>query len=379
MKTLKRAVSIIAAVIFILPSCLTVSAENKPVSEILFELDTGRVLYFENAETPVPVGMMNKLMTVLAAANEVNTGRLALDKTVYAPPSVASEKGASVWLESGDSITVEELFKAVIIGNANDAALTLAAAAFGSEAKYLEKAETIASNLGLENTSFTSASGFAAPEEQISTAADLAKIISAISKIEFIAPMFLNRLDYVRGGDAQLVNTNKMARSYNGCLGYKYAFSKPSGYCIAAAAGSGDNRYGVILLGFPDETRMYARAAQMLDAAFLYYTTYVPKPPEDVPQTVRVKNGYAENVTLTPAAAAKYVIKKSQSGSFEARIIIPEFIYAPVKSGQTVGEIQYYLEGKFFCKTPIVATADVEAVSFRKNLAIILKNIFSFE
>jgi D-alanyl-D-alanine carboxypeptidase (penicillin-binding protein 5/6) len=379
MKILKKAVSIMAAVIFILPQCLNVFAENKPVYEILFELDTGKVLYSENADIPVPVGMMNKLMTILAAANEVNAGRLDPGKTVYAPPSVSDEKGASVWLEGGDGITVEELFKAVIIGNANDAALTLAAAAFGSEAKYLEKARVIAKNLGLENTTFTNASGYNAPEEQLSSAADMAKIISALSKIEFIAPMFLNRLDYVRDGDAQLVNTNKMARSYNGCLGYKYAYSKPSGYCLAVAAESGDNRYGAILLGFPDETKMYARGAQMLDAAFEHYTSYVPSAPENTPTMIRVKNGYAENVTLAPSEAGKYVIKKSQSESFEARVIIPDFVYAPVKTGQTIGEIQYYLEGKFFCKTPIVATADIEAVSFRKNLAIILKNIFSFE
>jgi D-alanyl-D-alanine carboxypeptidase (penicillin-binding protein 5/6) len=379
MKFINKAICVLIALILIFPQTLKISAESAEKFEILFELDTGKILYSENANVPVPVGMMNKLMTILTAAEEVEAGRLTLDKTVYAPASVSDEKGASVWLESGDAITVEELFKAVIIGNANDAALTLAAAAFGSEQKYLARVAEKADELGLINTLFTNASGYNSPEEQISCAADIAKIVSAISKIEFIAPMFTNRLDYVRGEDAQLVNTNKMARSYNGCIGYKYAYSKPSGYSLAVGAQSGGNRYGAVVLGSADETKMYARAAKMLDAAFEYYTSYVPKAPDDIPTEIRVKNGYAENVAIAPASAQKYVIKKSQSGSFEAQIIIPDFIYAPVSSGQTIGEVHYYLEGEFFCKTPIVATSDIEGVTFGKNLAIILKNVFNFD
>jgi D-alanyl-D-alanine carboxypeptidase (penicillin-binding protein 5/6) len=378
MLKIKKFVCLLAVIMLVLPLTLPVSAESKPVAEILFELDTGKVLYAENAETPVPVGMMNKLMTVLAAAREVEAGRLPPAKTVYAPASVASEKGASVWLESGDPITVEELFRAVIIGNANDAALTLAAAAFGTEERYLEKAAEIAQEMGLSSTSFTNAAGFNAPEEQISSAADIAKIISALSKIEFIAPYFISRLDYVRGEAAQLVNTNKMSRSYNGCIGYKFSFTKPSGYCLAVGAKQGDNRYGAVLLGSSDEQKMYTRASKMLDAAFEYFTSFVPEPPEELTKEIRVKNGYAESVPIKAGTPGKYVIRKGQTANIEARIVLPEFVYAPVKSGQMIGEVHFYLEGKFFCKTPIIASENVEGVTFGKNLAITLKSVFDF-
>jgi D-alanyl-D-alanine carboxypeptidase (penicillin-binding protein 5/6) len=353
-------------------------AEEKQNFEILFELDTGEVLYSENKDIAVPVGMMNKLMTILAAAKETEAGRLPLDKTVYAPAGVTGEKGASVWLRPGDAITVEELYKSVIIGNANDAALTLAVAAFGSEEKYLSRASEIGESLGLTKTVFTNASGFRDPEAQISTAADIAKIISALSKIEFIEPMFVNRLDYVRNGDAQLVNTNKMARSYNGCIGFKYTFGKETGHSLAVGADHGGTRFGAVLIGSPDDAEMYIRAAKMLDAAFEYYMSYTPKPPSEMVSEIRVKNGYAENVAVVPVPAAKYVIKKSQSGNFETRVIMPEYVYAPVSTGQIVGEVHYYLEGEYFCKTPIVADGDVDGVTFGKNLAIILKKCIQF-
>jgi D-alanyl-D-alanine carboxypeptidase len=124
---------------------------------------------------------------------------------------------------------------------------------------------------------------------------------------------------------------------------------------------------------------MYIRAAKMLDAAFEYYMSYTPKPPAEIASEIRVKNGYAENVAVTPVPAGKYVIKKSQSGNFETRVIMPEYVYAPVSTGQIVGEVHYYLEGEYFCKTPIVAADDVDGVTFGKNLAIILKSVFSFE
>jgi D-alanyl-D-alanine carboxypeptidase (penicillin-binding protein 5/6) len=375
----KKAACLIAAVMIAAGFIgLPAAAESKPSGQILFEPDTGKVLYAENADMPVPVGMMNKLMTVLAAAGEVEAGRLPLDKTVYAPASVSAEKGASVWLESGDPITVEELFRAVITGNANDAALTLAAAAFKTEERYLEKAAEIAEEMSLQNTSFTNAAGYNAPEAQISSAADIAKIIGGLSDIEFIAPYFINRLDYVRGEDAQLVNTNKMARSYNGCIGYKFSFTKPSGYCLAVGAKQDENRYCAVLLGFSDEQKMYTRASKMLDAAFEYFTAFIPQPPEDLVSEIRVKNGYAESVPIWAGEPGKYVIRKGQPAKIESRVVLPEFVYAPVAAGQRIGEVHFYLEGKFFCKTPIVASENVEGVTVGKNLLIILKSVFDF-
>jgi D-alanyl-D-alanine carboxypeptidase (penicillin-binding protein 5/6) len=355
---------------------VSANADKMVQGEILFELSSGTVLYSKNADTPLPVGVLNKLMTVLAAADAVTHGSLHPEDVVKAPSSV-TVKGASVWLEPGDEITVDELFRSVIIGNANDAAVTLAYAVNRDPAGYEKKVSEISEKLDLTATSFTNVHGHTEPEKQLSSADDIAKMLTALSQYGFLADYFATNLDYVRGGTAQLVNSNRLVRFYDGTIGYKYGYSKESGYCIAAAAERGGNRYGVVVLGFDDEDAIYSRAKALLNNGFNAYTAVMPEIPRDLPAEISVKGSFSETIPISAAEPQKLIIRKGETG-FEPVICLPEYILAPVQNGDRIGEIHYYLGGKVIYRLGIHAGTDADKLGFPDHLKLLLENIFSF-
>ena len=119
----------------------------------------GIVIDDVNADKVVPVGTMNKLMTVLLAAEKISCKELSLDTNVEVSEYANSMQGAQIWLMPNESITVEELLKAIIIGNANDASVVIAEAVSGSEKKFVAAMNNKAVELGMENTSFTNCCG----------------------------------------------------------------------------------------------------------------------------------------------------------------------------------------------------------------------------
>jgi D-alanyl-D-alanine carboxypeptidase (penicillin-binding protein 5/6) len=320
---------------------------------------------------------MCKLLTVLAAAEAVEKGELKLEDTVAAPSNVGV-KGASVWLEPGDEITVDELFRSVIIGNANDAAVTLAYAVERDTNAFLNRISDLSNRLLLASTNITNVHGYTEPEKQLSSAADMAKILTALSAYEFLKPYFSTTLDYVRSGSAQLVNSNRLVRFYDGTIGYKFGFTEDSGYCIAAAAERSGNRYGAVVLGYDDEDKLFERAKALLNNGFNAYTSIMPELPDNLPAAIPVKGSLAASLPVLPSAVQKLILRKADTGSLTSVICLPDYVYAPVKQGSVIGEIHYYINGSVVYKIDICAAADTEKLGFGDNLALMLKNIFSF-
>ena len=120
--------------------CMSAFADEKEYTlcEVLIEASSGVIISGQNEETPVSVGTMAKLMTILLAAEQVENGKLSLDDTLKTSSYANTMQGAQIWLMPGEEITVDELFKAVIIGNANDASVVLAEKVAGSEEKFVE-------------------------------------------------------------------------------------------------------------------------------------------------------------------------------------------------------------------------------------------------
>lgn len=193
-----------------------VYAEPSECCSIVFELTSGIVIDDVNADKVVPVGTMNKLMTVLLAAEKISCKELSLDTTVKVSEYANSMQGAQIWLMPNESITVEELLKAIIIGNANDASVVMAEAVSGSEKKFVAAMNAKAVELGMKNTSFTNCCGYYDDDKQLSTASDLSRLICELYKYEFLTSYFTTWLDYVRNDTAELVNSNELVKKFEG-------------------------------------------------------------------------------------------------------------------------------------------------------------------
>lgn len=121
---------------------------------VLMEASTKTIIEEKNGNERLNAGYLGKLMTVLLIAEDIETGKFSAATELTASSNVTDTKGAVVWLEAGDKMTVDELLKSVIVGNANDAVTVLSESSEQSVEKFVMRMNSEAFDLGLRNTSF---------------------------------------------------------------------------------------------------------------------------------------------------------------------------------------------------------------------------------
>lgn len=375
---MKKIIGIVLSLIIVVLCAGQSFAESSGECSIVFELTSGIVIDDVNADKVVPIGTMNKLMTVLLAAEKISCKELSLDTVVKVSEYANSMQGAQIWLMPGESITVEELLKGIIIGNANDASAAVAEAVSGSEKKFVAAMNVKAAELGMTKTSFTNCCGYYDDDKQFSTAADLSKLICELCKYEFLTPYFTARLDYVRNGAAELVNSNKLVKNFDGIVGFKAGYTENSNHFIAAAAKRGDKSFGIIILGADDEDKMFSNAKTKLESVFADYIVMKPDLPENIPSTIKVKDSLTTEININYNDVRNIVIPKGAVNSISSVCILPDEVYAPVNIGDKVGEIQFYRKEKYLFSTDILALEKADEKNNFNVLLKLLKMIISF-
>ena len=381
--TSKRIISVILAIITIMTfPCSAAYAKEKEkellLCEVLIEASAGTVIHGLNEDAPVPVGTMAKLMTVLLTAEQVEAGKLSVDDKLKTSSYANSMQGAQIWLMPGEEITVDELLKGVIIGNANDASVVLAEKVSGSEEKFVRLMNDRAAELGMKDTVFTNCSGYYDDDKQISTASDIAKLCAELAKYDFLRDYLTCWRDFVRGGETELVNANEIVKSYKGIAGFKAGYTESSGYCVAAGAERDGVMYISVILGCTDKDDGFTEATRLMGIGFSGYTVFVPELPGDIPSFVPVKGGLIRQAAVECGEVRSVVLPNGAAGSVSAKVIMPEYVYAPVKKGDKVGEVHFMRNDKMMFAVDIVATESAESMNLKNAIGIILKKLLTF-
>lgn len=380
-KIIKQFISCFVLTLLLLNTfCLKVYANEKTmtIGYVLIEAESKAIISSSNENMPVSVGVMSKLMTIYLVGEAIESKQISIDDTLKASTYANSVKGATIWLMPGEEITVEELIKALIIGNANDAAVVLAEKISGTEEKFVEKMNEKAKSLGMNDTSFTNCNGFYDDEKQISTAYDLAILCSALVEFDFLRDYFVCWRDYVRGGQTELVNSNELVKSYKGLIGFKSGYTENSGYCTALAAKRDEATYISVIIGCKEKSDSLSKAKNLLDMAFSQYTITTPQLPEKIPEEISVKGGMKKTVPIEYKNVRKVVLPNSAINSVTSKIVLTDFIYAPVSKNYKVGEIQFLRNDKLMFCVDIVTKENIEEINARKSLNIILKKLLTF-
>ncbi|MCH5348554.1 MAG: D-alanyl-D-alanine carboxypeptidase [Oscillospiraceae bacterium] len=382
--TSKRILCVILAIITIMTfPCSIISAEKAEkkepqLCEVLIEASGGVVIYGLNEEAPVAVGTMAKLMTILLTAEQIEAGKLSVDDKLKTSQYANSMQGAQIWLMPGEEITVDELLKGVIIGNANDASVVLAEKVSGSEEKFVQLMNRRASELGMKNTIFTNCNGYYDDDRQISTAADIAKLCAELAKHKVLKEYLTCWRDFVRGGETELVNANEIVKSYKGIAGFKAGYTENSGYCVAAGAERDGVMYISVVLGCSDKGDSFTEATRLMGTGFSGYTVFVPELPKDIPLYVPVKKGMTRQAAVECGEVRSVVLPNGAAGSVSAAVIMPEYVYAPVNKGDKIGEVHFMRNNKMMFAVDIVATESAESMNLKNAIGIILKKLLTF-
>lgn len=372
-----------AAVIF-LPgrACAESAAESAqgdsaPRAALLMEAETGQVLYSVNAAEKLPMASITKVMSLLVLADFIDDGTLKLEDRVAASSYASSAEGSVIWLEPGEEMTAAELLEAVIVSSANDACIALAEHTAGSEAQFVKLMNRRAKSMGLRGTKFTGCVGFDA-EGHYSTAEDIAVMTAELVQKEYYRGWLLTWLDYLRGGGTQLLNTNKLVRTYDGILGGKTGTTDGAGCCLTVCAERGGMRLVAVVLGCGEDPARFDRAEELLDYGFTGFEKYTPTVDSRELKPVPVTRGESPEVRPMVSALGECVIKKGRSSGVKYSYTFVEGVEAPVEKGQFLGEFLVTLDGTEVFRSDIVAAAEVPRMTFGRYLLAILGELVSF-
>lgn len=360
---MKKLICILLSLAFL--SAFTVSATSNPApvtvsspSAVLMH-SSGQVLFEKNSHEKRPIASITKVMTMLLVFEAIERGDLSMSDKVTGSEHSASMGGSQIWLEVGETLTVEEMLKAVAICSANDCAVALGEHISGSEEAFVALMNNRAKELGMNDTTFKNACGLHV-EGHLSSAYDVALMSRELIKYEKVSRFATTWEDTLRDGKSVLNNTNKMIRTYEGMTGLKTGFTSQAGYCLAATAKRENTSFIAVVLGGETSEKRNADIAALLNWGFANYTTATIT--TDVPlMPIKVEMGKEKSVSLELGNMQGILIRKGAEITKE--IQIADKVKAPVKEGAQLGKMTVISDGNTLCEIPIIASETVEKMT----------------
>lgn len=335
-------------------------AENAK-SAILIEASTGKVLFEKNADEKLVPASMTKMMSMLLIMENIEAGVLKWDQMITVSENASSMGGSQILLETGEKMSVKDLFKGVAIASGNDAVVALGEAIAGSEAGFVDMMNKKAKELNLKNTNFKTPHGLDTANHY-SSARDMSIIARELVKHEKVLEFTSVYEDYLRENTDKkiwLVNTNKLVRFYDGVDGLKTGYTKDAGYCLTGTAKKDGMRIIAVVMGEPDSKTRNKEVSEMLDYSFAQYKidTLLKKGSSvGKYEVTKAKEKYIEVVPKGDVTVLRKKSEKSGNASYEVKL---NNLKAPIKKGEVVGKLKIKENGKYIRTVELTTMNDI--------------------
>lgn len=344
-------------------------------SVVLMCLDNGEVLYKENENAHLSPASVTKVMTILLVLEAIDSGKIKMTDKVSASAEAVKMGGSQIWLEQGEQMTVEELFKAVVVASANDACTALAEYIGGSASSFVGMMNERAKQLGCKNTNFENCNGLDdTVTNHYSCAYDIALITKEVMKHKNIEKYTSIWLDSLRNGKTELNNTNKLVNTFNGITGLKTGTTSNAGFCISATARRDGINLAAVVLGSDTSEKRFDTAANLLEWGFANYELIEPKVDKSKIKPVRIKNGIEKEITPQLKENSKVMIKKG-AGELSYKYKLINEVKAPVRKGDSLGEIVIENDKRELARLKLVAKKDIKSVTVNDIFCIVINNL----
>lgn len=374
---MKKVICFFICVCFMIQSVVVFAEGNTDLglnakSAILMEESTGNILYESNPDERLPIASVTKVMTMLLIMEAVDSGKISLDDMVTVSENAMSYGGSTMFLETGEQLTVNDMLKGIAVASANDGCVAMAEHLAGSESAFVDMMNEKAKELGMENTHFMNTNGLD-EDDHYSSARDVAIMSRELMKHETIFNYTSIWMDTLRGGKFQLANTNKLIRFYDGANGLKTGSTSKALCCLSAAAKRNDMQLIAVVLGAPTSAERFASAKSILDYGFANYAVNTQITAGDEVQKIAVEKGVDKEVGVVAGDSCSTLVKKGQEDNITKEIKIDETITAPIEAGQKIGTMTISRDGEVIADIDLNASSAVE----KKRIGLIVKDFFT--
>lgn len=351
-------------------------------SGVLMEAQTGTVIYQKDSDTRRSPASITKIMTLILIFDTLEKGNLKLDDIVTTSAYAKSMGGSQVFLEEGETQTVETLIKCIVIASGNDASVAMAEHICGSEQEFVRHMNERATELGMKNTHFEDCCGLTDSSNHYTTARDIAimsrELITKYPKILEYSSIWMENITHVtKQGTKEfgLTNTNKLLRSYDGCVGLKTGSTSLAKYCLSAVAKRNKITLIAVVMAAPDYKVRFKDAASMLNYGFSRCSLYIDEKMQPLPE-VPVKKGKEKSVPLVYEKQFQYLNTDGETiGKVEKKLRIHREVKAPLKKGSQAGEMIYSADGKELGRIRILYARTIGQATYLDCVKELLKKL----
>ena len=341
---------------------------------ILISIDTGDILYEKEPDAEVPMASITKIMTLLLTLEAVEAGKISMTDIVPISEHAFNMGGSQIWLEPGEQFTLDELIKAICVCSANDAAVAVAEFVGGSEEAFAEMMNQKAAELGMTHTHFVNACGLDA-EGHYSSARDVARMSVELLHHPKILEYSQIWMDSLRGGETQIVNTNKLLKTYPGTTGLKTGTTSKAGVCIAATAQRDGMNLLAVVLGSDSGKERFESAATLLDYGFATYELAQFPAIEGKAAALPVSGGVARTAPLSYSVPKTLLVAKGEGAGLTATVQLAPSLAAPVAAGTQAGKVMLKSGDTVLAEYPVIIAQDVPEMDFSSALQLMLQAV----
>ncbi len=361
---------------FVMLFTTAVKADN-PVSDdvdakayILIEQSTGKVLAEDKADEKLPIASVTKIMTMLLIMEAIDDGVIALDDMVEVSENAMSYGGSTMFLETGEKLSVHDMLKGIAVASANDGCVAMAEHLTGSESAFVDAMNKRAKELGMNNTNFMNTNGLD-EDNHYSSARDVSIMSRELLKHPKITEYTSIWMDELRDGKFQLANTNKLIRFYTGANGLKTGSTSQALCCLSASAKRDGMQLIAVVLGSPTSDKRFSSARALLDYGFANYKINSLVDKKEKICDANIINGTEDTVNAIAKESKFILCEKNNNKEIKRRVFLNDDIKAPIKRNDVLGYTEFVRDGEVVDKVDIISEKDVK----KKGIGRIIKDI----
>ena len=349
------------------------SLNLESASAILIEQSSGRILYAHNIHEQLRPASVTKVMSILLIMEAIDAGKISLTDSVPCSENAASMGGSQIWLDTTETLTVDEMLKAICVNSANDCVVAMAEYIAGSEEAFVQMMNDKAYELGMSDTTFKNCHGLD-EDGHVTSSYDIAimsrELLNKYPEIKNYTTIWM---DTLRDGETQLSNTNRLIKNYSGATGLKTGSTSLALYNLSASATRDDLSLIAVIMKAPSTKVRFSEAEKLLDYGFNNFSYQSFGKAGDLIQTVSIDKGVQATIPVVLENDAGILLAKGSEKNIEQTVTIDENISAPISSGQKVGEITFSLDGEVLSTVNLVSQVSVNKI----DIATMSTKVFS--
>lgn len=343
----------------------------------LIEQNSGLIIYDYNMHEKLRPASVTKIMSLLLIMEALDSGKIQLTDKIPCTEDAAKMGGSQIWLDVRETLTVEEMLKAICVVSANDCVVAMADYLEGSQDAFVKKMNQKAQELGMNDTTFKNCHGID-EDDHLTSAYDIA-IMSRelLMNHPSITKYTTIWMDSLRDGKSSLVNTNKLVRNYNGCTGLKTGSTSIALYNLSASATRNNLSLIAVVLKAPTPAIRFSNAQKLLDYGFSNYTVTSFGQKGDVIKSVEIKKGTASSVDAILENDAEVLMSNGSSKDITQEIKLDDTFTAPILEGQKLGEVEFSINGNVVSTVNLVANKSSDKLSFGSIIKFVMNKWFN--